>query len=292
MEKSFKNYATLILLAIIWGSSFILMKRGLEVYSYTQVAALRLLIAAISLFPFVFIALKKVKRKQWLPLFISGVIGNGFPAFLFTKAQTQLDSGFTGILNSLTPLFTLLLGVFFFASKPNRTNKIGIFIGLVGAVYLSLANLQTDIIINSYVFYVVLATLFYAISINVIKRYLNELDAIHICALAFLFIGPPMAIYIFNTDFIYLAQSTAGFEALIYIIILAVIGTSFAVALFNHLLKQSSAIFASSVTYLIPIVAIAWGIFDGEHILQQHLIGTAIILAGVYLVNKKNTIPK
>ena len=136
-----------------------------------------------------------------------------------------------------------------------------------------------------------MATLFYAISINVIKRYLGELDAIHISALAFLFVGPPMAMYIFNTDFIILAQSSAGFEALVYIIVLAVIGTSFAVVLFNHLLKQSSPIFASSVTYLIPIVAIAWGVFDGENILLQHLIGAAIILLGVYLVNKKETTP-
>jgi drug/metabolite transporter (DMT)-like permease len=157
---------------------------------------------------------------------------------------------------------------------------------------LTVSNWNAEIVINSYVFYIVLATLFYAISINVIKRYLGDLDAIHISALAFLFVGPPMAFYIFNTDFIILAQSSAGFEALIYIIILAVIGTSFAVVLFNYLLKQSSAIFASSVTYLIPIVAIAWGVFDGENILIQHLIGAAIILTGVYLVNKKKPTPK
>ena len=291
MEKSFKNYTILILLAVIWGSSFILMKRGLEVYSHTQVAALRLLIASISLVPFVFSALKKVKRKHWFPLFVSGVFGNGFPAFLFTKAQTQLDSGFTGIVNSLTPLFTLILGIFFFSLTPTRANMIGILIGFIGAVYLTACNWNAEIVINSYVFYIVLATIFYAISINVIKHYLGDLDAIHISALAFLFVGPPMAFYIFNTDFIILAQSSAGFEALIYIIILAVIGTSFAVVLFNYLLKQSSVIFASSVTYLIPIVAIAWGVFDGENILLQHLIGAAIILLGVYLVNKKETTP-
>lgn len=292
MKKAFKNYVILILLAIIWGSSFILMKRGLEVYSDTQVAALRLLIASISLVPFIFFAFKKVKTRHWLPLFVSGVFGNGLPAFLFTKAQTQLDSGFVGIINSLTPLFTLVLGGVFFALKPSRKNILGIFIGFIGAVYLTVSNWNTEIIVNSYVFYIVLATLFYAISINVIKHYLEELDPIHISALAFLFVGPPMAIYIFNTNFIVLAQSSAGFEALIYIIILAVIGTSFAVILFNWLLKQSSTIFASSVTYLIPIVAIVWGVFDGENILLQHLIGAAIILTGVYLVNKKETTPK
>lgn len=287
MENSFRNYLILILLALIWGSSFILIKRGLEVYSYSQVAALRLLIASISLLPFVFIALKKVKRKEWAPLLVSGIFGNGFPAFLFAKAQTQLDSSFAGILNSLTPLFTLVLAILFFKLKPTRANILGIVIGFIGAVYLTVFNWNIEIAIDKYVSYVVLATFFYAISINVIKYYLVELESIHISALTLLFVGPPMAIYILNTDFIMLVQNSAGLEALFFIVVLAVIGTSFAIVLFNYLLKKSSAIFASSVTYLIPIVAIGWGILDAENILPQHLIGAAIIFLGIYLANKK-----
>ncbi|MBC8265995.1 MAG: DMT family transporter [Flavobacteriales bacterium] len=287
MEKSIKNYFILIFLAIIWGSSFILMKRGLEVYSYTQVAALRLFIAFLSLLPFVVRAFKKVAKKHWLAIVITAFLGNGIPAFLFTKAQTHLDSSFVGILNSLTPLFTLLLGIYFFKSRPTKTNIFGIIIGLSGAFLLSSSNLDGFFTINFYTLLVVLATLFYAVSVNVIRKYLADLDAISISALAFLFIGPACGIYIFRGNFIPLLYSEGGVDALIYIAILAIIGTSLAVVIFNKLIKDSSAIFASSVTYLIPIVAIFWGIWDGEHILLTHIVGATIILCGVYLVNKK-----
>jgi len=287
MEKSIKNYLILIFLAIIWGSSFILMKRGLEVYSYTQVAALRLFIAFLSLLPFIFRAFKKVAKKHWGPIIITAFLGNGIPAFLFTKAQTHLDSSFVGILNSLTPLFTLLLAIYFFKSRPTKTNILGIIIGLTGAFMLSSSNLDGVFAINFYTILVVLATLFYAISVNIIRKYLADLDAISISALAFLFIGPASGIYVFSSDFMPFLNTDRGISALLYIAILAVIGTSLAVVIFNKLIKDSSAIFASSVTYLIPIVAIFWGVLDGENILFWHIFGTAIILCGVYLVNKK-----
>ncbi len=288
MEKSVKNYIILVVLAIIWGSSFILMKRGLEVYSYTQVAALRLFIAFISLSPFLLKAIKEVKRKHYLPIAAMAFFGNGIPAFLFTKAQTQLDSSLVGILNSLVPLFTLLLGIYFFKTKPTRYNILGIFIGLCGATLLSFSTMQGAVEMNNYVFLIMLATVFYAISVNVIKKYLHDLGAISITALAFLIIGPLSAIHIFNTDFLVLAKTNAGFESLMYVAILAVVGTSSAVVIFNKLISNSSAIFASSVTYLIPIVAILWGVFDGENISLTHLIAVMIILSGVYLVNKKS----
>jgi drug/metabolite transporter (DMT)-like permease len=288
MEKLIKNYAVLILLAIIWGSSFILMKRGLDVYSYTQVAALRLFIAFLSLTPFLLRAVKLVQKKHIIPIVVMALFGNGIPAFLFTKAQTQLDSSLVGILNSLVPLFTLLLGVYFFRTKPTKTNIAGIIIGLFGAVFLTYSTMGGGVEINDYVFLVILATVMYAISINVIKKYLQDLDALSISSLAFLMIGPFSAIYIFNTDFLILSASSEGVEALLYIVLLAVVGTSLAVVIFNQLISRSSAIFASSVTYLIPIVAIFWGIFDGEKVTLIHLLSVVIILSGVYLVNKKS----
>ena len=288
MEKLIKNYAVLILLAIIWGSSFILMKRGLDVYSYTQVAALRLFIAFLSLTPFLLRAVKVVQKKHIIPIVVMALFGNGIPAFLFTKAQTQLDSSLVGILNSLVPLFTLLLGVYFFRTKPTKTNIAGIIIGLFGAVFLTYSTIGGGVEINDYVFLVILATVMYAISINVIKKYLQDLDALSISSLAFLMIGPFSAIYIFNTDFLVLSASSEGLESLLYIVLLAVVGTSLAVVIFNQLISRSSAIFASSVTYLIPIVAIFWGIFDGEKVTLIHLLSVVIILSGVYLVNKKS----
>lgn len=288
MEKSIKNYVVLILLAVIWGSSFILMKRGLDVYSYTQVAALRLFIAFLSLTPFLLRAVKVVQKKHIIPIVVMALFGNGIPAFLFTKAQTQLDSSLVGILNSLVPLFTLLLGVYFFKTKPTKTNIVGIIIGLCGAVFLTYSTIAEGVEINNYVFLVILATVMYAISINVIKKYLQDLDALSISSLAFLVIGPVSAVYIFNTDFLALSVTEKGVEALLYIALLAVVGTSLAVVIFNQLISRSSAIFASSVTYLIPIVAIFWGVFDGEKVTIIHLLSVVIILSGVYLVNKKS----
>ena len=287
MDKSIRNYLILLFLAVIWGSSFILMKRGLEVFSYTQVSTLRLFIAFLSLFPFIVRALKRVEKKHWGAIIITAFLGNGIPAFLFTKAQTHLDSSFVGILNSLTPLFTLILGIYFFKSKPSKTNIIGIVIGLSGALILTFSDIGGAISINHYALFVILATIFYAISVNVIRKYLSDLDAISISALAFLFLGPASGIYVFSTDFVSLLFTDGGKTAFIYIVILAVIGTSLAVVIFNKLVKDSSAIFASSVTYLIPIVALFWGVFDGENITIYHLAGVSVILSGVYLVNKK-----
>lgn len=287
MEKSFKNYIILILLAVVWGSSFILMKRGLVAYDYMQVATLRLFIAFLSLTPFMLKAIKVVQRKHLLAIVAMALFGNGMPAFLFTKAQAELDSSIIGILNSLVPLFTLLLGVYFFKTKPTKTNIVGIIIGLCGAVVLIYSTMGEGIEINNYVFLVISATVMYAISINVIKKYLYDLDALSITALAFLLIGPLSAIYIFNTDCLEIATTTnQGVIALGYIALLAVVCTSAAVVIFNKLISQSTAIFASSVTYLIPIVAIFWGVFDGEEVALIHLLSVVIILSGVYLVNK------
>jgi drug/metabolite transporter (DMT)-like permease len=150
--------------------------------------------------------------------------------------------------------------------------------------------MEKGIEINNYILLVVLATVMYAISINVIKKYLQGIDALSVTALAFSILGPLSAFYIFNTDFLVLAKTDQGIEALLYIALLAVVGTSSAVVIFNKLISRSSAIFASSVTYLIPIIAILWGVFDGENITVHHIVAVAIILSGVYLVNKKSPI--
>jgi drug/metabolite transporter (DMT)-like permease len=235
-------------------------------------------------------AIKVVQRKHLLAIVAMALFGNGMPAFLFTKAQTELDSSVIGILNSLVPLFTLLLGVYFFKTKPTKTNIAGIIIGLCGAIVLIYSTMGEAVEINNYVFLVILATVMYAISINVIKKYLHDLDALSITALAFLLIGPLSAIYIFTTDFLEIATTTSqGVISLGYIALLAVFCTSAAVVIFNKLISQSTAIFASSVTYLIPVVAIFWGIVDGEKVSLIHLLSVVIILSGVYLVNKKSS---
>ena len=263
------NWSIVLTLAFIWGSSFILMKRGLEVFSYTQVADLRLGLAWISLLPFVWSQFKKTPIHFWIPLAIVGLFGNAIPAFLFTKAQTQLDSSLTGILNALVPLFTLIIAVFVFKTKVKMHNVFGILIGLAGAVWLITGD---GVVIQNmhYAWFVVIATVCYAISLNTIKNYLQEMRPIDIAGLAFLFVGPLMIIHLFTTDFIeIMITNDHACSALGYIFILATFGTSIALVIFNKLLARTTAIFASSVTYLIPIFAIMWGKFDGEKITIQ-----------------------
>ncbi|MFL2568422.1 MAG: DMT family transporter [Flavobacteriales bacterium] len=282
------RYFYLIVLSLIWGSSFILMKKGLEVFSYEQVAALRLFITSIVLIPFVFSALKKIKKKHYVPILVAALFGSGIPAFLFTLAQTYLDSSFVGILNSLTPLFTFCIGIIIFNQKYHKINLLGIFIGLIGAIFLSLNNLNQSISINIYVYLVVFASLLYAISANVIKRYLYDLDSTDITSIVFLIVGPLSGVYIFSTDFIVLFDNNKAFESLAYITILAIICTALAGVMFYKLIKISSPTFATSVTYLIPIVALFWGFIDGEKLIGQYFVGVALIFSGLYLVNKKS----
>jgi len=216
-------------------------------------------------------------------------MGNFIPAFLFTKAETGITHSLTGMLNSLTPLFTLILGVLFFKNKTRWVNVIGIIIGFCGALGLILVGSDTSS--NEKIWYgalVVLATVFYAISVNTIKKFLGEVHSISITAYAFLFVGPPAGLYLFATDFTdRLNNNPKAWSSLGFIVILAVVGTALAVVLFNSLIKHTSALFASSVTYLIPVFAILWGLFDQEEILTIHLLFIGIILIGVSLVNKK-----
>jgi drug/metabolite transporter (DMT)-like permease len=291
MSANTKTYQFVLIaiLAIVWGSSFILMKKGLEVYSWDQVGAIRMLVSFGVLFPFVFRSFRKIDPASWKFIAISGFLGNGIPAFLFPLSETRIDSGLAGILNSLTPLFTLIIGLIFFGTQLSRNRISGVLIGLVGALMIVLAR-SKGIAVNNveYSFYVVIATVCYAFSVNVLRHKLIHVDAVLITGFALMFAGIPSTIYLFTTDFISRTQSVDGSSScLLAVVTLAVFSTAISTVLFNKLIKISSALFASSVTYLIPFVAILWGIGLGEHLGIMHVIGSVVILFGVYLINKK-----
>lgn len=297
LEKPLWQIVLLFFLAIVWGSSFILMKRGLESFDNIQVACLRIIIAFIALSPILLKNFRKIKKSQWLPLFTAGMLGAVIPAFLFTTAQTNLSSSLTGMLNSLVPLFTVIIGIIFF-NVPIRIMKImGVGIGLLGAIGLIVG--QGAVIGNSgyslptssipYALLVVLATVSYATNVNFIKRYLKEVSAVNITAFGFLIPSPIAAVYLFTTDFSERLSSDPNASLnLLYIAILAVFGTSLAVILFNVLIKKVSPVFASSVTYIIPVFAMTWGLIDGETVSLIQVFAIFVILFGVYIVNKDN----
>ncbi len=269
------------------------MKRGLEVYSSNEVAALRIFIAFLFLSPLIFTHVRKDLLQHWKGFVGMGFLGNFIPAFLFTKAETGISSSLTGMLNSLTPLFTLLLGILLFKVKTKMINVIGIMIGFLGAIGLLTVGKSVDIDTHLlFGFYVALATICYGLSVNIIKKNLNAVNPITATVWAMLFIGPPAGIYLFfMSDFSSkLVNHPLALHSLGYISLLAIVGTALSVMIFNVLIRNSNALFASSVTYLIPIVAMCWGALDGENVQAFHFLWIGLILLGVYLVNKKTKI--
>jgi drug/metabolite transporter (DMT)-like permease len=254
VNKKALNWLILIGLALIWGSSFILMSKGLEAFTYDQVAAYRIFIAFIFILPLAVFHLKKELLPNWKAFLGNGLFGNFIPAFLFTQAETGISSSLTGMLNSLTPLFTLLIGILFFRTKTRWVSALGVMVGLAGAVGLLYAGSANSFSRNVWFGgFVVIATISYGLSVNIIKRYLNNINSITATVWAMCFIGPPAGIYLFTTDFVHrVADTPQGWSSLFYTSILGIVGTAISVMLFTLLVKNTTALFASSVTYLIP----------------------------------------
>lgn len=289
-RASLEAWAILVLLAVVWGTSFILIKRGLEVFSSDEVGALRISIAFMVLSPTAIQRIRRPTSREWKLLVLVGLIGSGIPAFLFAKAQTGIDSSLAGILNSLTPLFTIIIGMAFFTLRTRWFNLAGVLIGLGGAIGLISISGQGNFEFNfGYALYVIIATICYATNVNIIKYKLKELDPLTITAFSFFTIGPPVVLYLFLfTDFpAQMSHSPEAWQGLGYVAILSVVGTALALILFNKMVKIASPVFAASVTYLIPVVAVSWGMVDGEAFGWQHIAWMLMILAGVFLVNKK-----
>ena len=288
LNKKVWQWILLTILALIWGSSFILMKKGMQSFTNMQVASFRIFISFTLLIPLIIKRLNRVKKRHIFPLLIVGFLGNGIPAFLFTKAQTEVSSSMAGVLNALTPLFALLVGFLIYKVKFTRLNIFGIILGLAGASSLILVNSGMDLSTkNLYPLLIVLATIFYAFSVNITKEKLADLDSVSIIATAFMFIGPLAGIYLLNTDFTEAISKPDIIQHFGCIFLLALFSSVVATILFNYLIKYTTALFASTVTYVIPIVAIFWGLLDGETILTSQAMAIGIILLGIYLVNKK-----
>jgi drug/metabolite transporter (DMT)-like permease len=294
-ENSLKNWALLAILTLIWGTSFILIKRGLEVFSPGEVGAYRMVAAATLLLPLSLPKIKNLSKTQVKNLLLAGLLGSFFPAFLFPLAQTQLSSSLTGVLNALTPLFVVLVGALFFDSKITRRNGIGLMIAFLGVVILvtykdgggwdSLAG------INVYALFVIGACICYSFNLHVIKTRFTKLKSLEISSVSLLLILPMALIYLFaGTQFSYkLVTHPKAWEALGYLTVLGMVGTGVAMILFNIMIKSASPFFASLVTYTIPIVAIMWGVLDGEVLLLGHYIGIAGVILGVWIGNRRKT---
>jgi len=290
-ESPWLSWLLLVILAVIWGSSFILIKKGLESFSPLQVGSIRIAFAFIVMLPFAIKSLNTTFKFYWKKIVVIGFFSNLFPAVLFATAETGISSSLAGILNALTPIMTLLAGIFFFNTKLKILQLLGLLIGFVGSFALSFINNSGGIgEFNYYALFVVLATMMYGFSGNFIKKYLTGIHPVTLTALAMFSVGPLAMIILFSSDFTSrLFIKNDAWISLGYLFLLGAIGTALALVLFNRLIQRTTAVFASSVTYLIPIMAVIWGILDGEGFFTLHLMGMGLIIIGVYLVNRKST---
>jgi drug/metabolite transporter (DMT)-like permease len=279
----------LIILSIIWGSSFILIKKSLLGLTAMQLGSLRIIFTGIILFTVGFSSIKTIKRNDWKWIIVSGLLGSFIPAFLFAIAETEIDSAIASILNSLVPLNTILLGLAVFKIASTRRQIFGVVIGFIGTALLILkgANLNPE---QNYLYagFVIVSTIMYALNVNIIKRYLQDVKPLTIAVGNFVPIVIPAFIILLFTNFFSIEtyNKPEFFMSLMYVGVLSLFGTALAKVLFNKLVQISTPVFASSVTYLMPIVALFWGVLDGEVFSLSQGLATLIILFGVYLSNK------
>lgn len=294
MSKESRAWFYLIVLALIWGSSFILMKKGMytsegaDIFSDSQVASLRMVIAGSVLLPFAIRSISKLKDiKTVFFVLIVGTCGNFFPAFLFTYAETGVSSGLAGMLSSFTPIFALTIGFLFFKERLNKIQLMGVVIGVVGVILLVLAGKNVEVKGEwSHLMAVILAALCYAISVNTIKYKLGHFKSLELAALAFaLILIPSIIIGVYNGTVKEIYTNEFALQGLGYITLLSVVGTAIALVMFNKMIAISSVLFATSVTYLIPVVAVVIGLCFGEKLSLYQVGSMFIILLGVFVSN-------
>ena len=292
MPNHIAKWVYLLLLSLIWGSSFILIKKGLLGLTPVQLGAVRIIFTSIVLFLAGFRRVKSIKLKDWKWIGLTGLLGTFFPSFLFAYAETEIDSSVASILNSLVPLNTIFIGFLIFKITFTTQQITGVFVGLAGTVILILSGASVNPDQNyTYVLFVIAATFMYASSVNILKRYLQHMDALTIAVGNFSFIVIPAVLILVFSGFFNpkVLNSEAVKPALGYLFLLSLFGTAIAKVMFNKLVNIATPVFASSVTYVMTIVAVFWGVLDGERFGVLQALAALVILFGVYLANKRST---
>lgn len=288
MDTKQLKWIYLTILSLIWGSSFILIKKGLIGLSALQVGSFRIIFASLFLLLIGFKSLKKISRRQWKFVAVTSVFGTFIPAYLFAIAETEVNSSVVAILNSLTPLNTLVLGIIAFGITFQKRQVLGVVVGLVGCLLLVLSG-NSAAAENNYLYLVlvVIATLSYAINVNLIKKYLHDLNSLSITTGNFAILLLPALLILSTTNISQTIHVANTQHSIMFVLILGVLGTGIANVVFFKLIQISSPVFATSVTYLIPIVAFFWGLLDNEMLTTIQFFGAFIILIGVYFSAKK-----
>jgi drug/metabolite transporter (DMT)-like permease len=279
-------WSLLIILSLIWGSSFILIKKALIAFTPMQVGTGRIVIAFIAFLPLFFYHYKNINWSQIKPLIVVGLCGSGLPALLYATGQSQLPSAVAGVLNSLTPICTLLISMLFFTQRFDINKLVGVFIGLIGVcIIFFIKEDNSSAFPFLYAGLILLATICYGISANTVSHYLSKMRPILISTLSFVLIGPFALVYLLSTDIIHIISHTEGaIWSLGALMTLSIVCTFLANILFFKLIQITEPVFSSTVSYLIPFVALSWGFLDGEYISIYHILALGLILSGIVVV--------
>ena len=290
-KASLHSWIQLIVLGLIWGSSFILIKKCLTSLTPIQVASFRIGIACLASMPFVFYNFKTINWANWPKFLFVGLATTGIPSFCFAIAQTKVPSSTAGILNSLTPIFTMLISVLIYKAKFEWSKSIGLAVGFLGAAILVYGNTATSQVHESnmwYNFIILVATVCYGFNANAVKQYFPNTSSIEVTSVAFFIVGLPAMLYlIFHGDVAALIQDPNSHMALGAVTILSLLCTVIANIVFYNLVQNTNVIFGSSVTFLIPVAAVFWGLLDGEKLSIYHLLAMICISIALYIIRKK-----
>ncbi|MBA4848797.1 EamA family transporter [Emticicia sp. BO119] len=271
----------------MWGSSFLIMKKALPTFTPVQIGALRIMSAGLVFLPLIISRRKEYPKEKTRYFVASGFLGYLLPAFLFALAGTKVNSSLIGTLNSATPLFVLIVGALFFQQIIRRSQVFGLILGFVGSIILILSVSKDGLSFNNpYALLVILSALMYGFNVNITGKYLSTINPVLLSAWTLCGVAVLAGITLFSTDFLS-RINTHAINPLFLVILLGAINSGVAAIIFNYILQIASPVFASSVTYLIPVVATMMGFLDGEPISLNHYFGMSIILVGVYLINKK-----
>ena len=291
-NKTLVAWLLLSLLAIMWGSSFLIIKKSLDAFTPIQIATVRIMSAGFVFLPWLISSRKQYPVQKTKYFIWSALLGYFLPAFLFAYAGSKINSSLSGTLNSATPLFVLIVGAIFFQQVIKRWQVAGLILGFIGSVILVLSSSKTgfslDIAttLNPYALLVIAASLMYGFNVNIVGKYLSSMNPILLSAWTLVSVAILSGIILFSTDFVSRINAET-LNPLLLLVLLGTINSGLAGIIFNYVLQISSPVFASSVTYLIPVVATLIGFIDGESISFLHYFGMTIILVGVYLINKK-----
>ncbi len=288
MSKAQLSFLILIVLAIAWGLSFIFIKKLSVEFTGLEIGAGRIWIAGMFLLPWAIKNRKDLPADKIKYIFLSGLIGYLIPAIIFGFAGRKISSSLSGTLNATTPIFVLLFGALFFKKRILPMQAVGIFLGFVGSLVLvnSAGSFSFDIN-NPFAILILLATLLYGLNTNILSNFLRDVRPIVISSFSVGFVSFFAFLLLLTTDFFYKISHPSNLLHILYFLILGVLNSGLAAVLYNYLLKITTPVFASTVTYLIPVVAILAGVFDGEHISFMHLLGMGIILGSIFILNKK-----